>query len=150
MIDARIVKTELQDMQQLFETTGRGNGKLKLLAWANACCHALNLLNEQEIKIQSYKRERDAAIAQLVQINKNLSEKTDNMPKKQLKGVKKMVEFTGINGNTLYILTAHISAIQIDPNRPGTQIFIDGSDVPFIVKEDIDMVMDKITGILNY
>lgn len=56
-----------------------------------------------------------------------------------------IVEFDAFDHNKkLYIFTAHISAIITNAPGQGTQIFIDDSETPFYVTEDVETVLRKI------
>lgn len=55
-----------------------------------------------------------------------------------------IVELNSLNNENLYIFTAHISAIITNAPEKGTQIFIDDSETPFYVIEDVETVLRKI------
>ncbi len=55
-----------------------------------------------------------------------------------------IIECDAFDHKKLYIFTAHISAITTNAPGAGTQIFIDDSETPFYVTEDVKTVFRKI------
>lgn len=56
----------------------------------------------------------------------------------------RIVEFDGVNGNKIYIFISHISSITQRDKGEGTRIYIDSSDHPFYVTEDVETALRKI------
>ncbi len=63
-----------------------------------------------------------------------------------------MIELDGFSDRKLYIFVDHISAIMKNEEGKGTKIYIDSSEIPFTVQDDIENVLEKIIrrfGVLN-
>jgi len=59
MTDRDLIKAELQNLQKILEAKADmciGAGKMKLLSFANACSGALELLKEDERRLQEFNR----------------------------------------------------------------------------------------------
>lgn len=55
-----------------------------------------------------------------------------------------IIELDGFSGSKLYIFVSHISGITDNGAGKGAQIFVDSSETPFTVTEDVETVLEKI------
>lgn len=55
-----------------------------------------------------------------------------------------MIELDGFSDRKLYIFVNHISAIIKNEGGKGTKIYIDSSETPFTIQDDIENVLKKI------
>ena len=56
----------------------------------------------------------------------------------------RMIELSGFTGRKLYFFVDHISVIKKNEKGRGTKIYIDSSEVPFTIQDDIENVLEKI------
>lgn len=56
-----------------------------------------------------------------------------------------MIELDGFSDGKLYVFVDHISAIMKNEKEKGTKIYIDSSEIPFTVQDDIENVLEKIS-----
>jgi hypothetical protein len=55
-----------------------------------------------------------------------------------------IIEFDGFSDYKFYISASHISAVTRNEGGKGAKIFIDSSETPFYVVEDVETVVRKI------